>query len=84
MSCNILTFNFYTGGSCLSQSFWEHEILSGLSGIQLIYIKLYKEKEKEIQAKQESGLTAVRLKWDLPVKPLFKADVMPQCYIGRC
>ena len=34
-----------TGGSCLSQIFWEHEILSGLSVIWLIYIKLYKEKE---------------------------------------
>ena len=27
-----------TGGSHLSQIFWEHEILSGLSVIQLIYI----------------------------------------------
>ena len=36
----------HTGGACLSQIFWDHEILSGLSVIQLIYIKLYKEKEK--------------------------------------
>ena len=48
--------------------FWEHENLSGLS--VLIYIKLYNEKEKnktilvKIQAKWESGLTAVWLKRD--------------------
>ena len=36
-----------TGGSRLSQIFWEHEILSGLSVIWLIYIKFYKEKEKK-------------------------------------
>ena len=63
----------YTGGSHLSQIFWEHEILSCISVIWLIYIKLYKEKEKEnwqkIQAKWESGLTAVWLKQDPPVSP---------------
>ena len=61
----------YTGGSHLSQIFWEHENLSCLSVIQLIYIKLPQEKGKKIGkkiwAKQESGLTAVWLKWDLPV-----------------
>ena len=44
-----------TGGSRLSQIFWEHENLSGLSVIWLIstkiYIKLYKEKENKILAK---------------------------------
>ena len=35
----------HTGESCLSQIFWEHENLSGLS--VLIYIKLDKEKEKK-------------------------------------
>ena len=33
------------GGSCLSWIFWKHENLPGLS--VLIYIKLYKEKEKK-------------------------------------
>ena len=65
-----------TGGSCLSWIFWEHEILSGLSVIQLTYIKLYKEKEKkiwqEIWAKWDSSLTAVWLKWDPPVYGLQK------------
>ena len=60
-----------TGGSCLSQIFWEHENLSGLSVIQIIitiYIKLCKEKDWEkIWAKWESGLTAVELKQDPPV-----------------
>ena len=60
-----------TGGSYLSQIFWEHETLSGLLVIWLIYIKLYKEKEKKIWqkiwAKWESGLTDVQLKWDPPV-----------------
>ena len=55
----------------LKPDFWEHEILSGLSVIWLIYIKFYKEKEKkiwqEIWAKGESGLTAVWLKRDPPV-----------------
>ena len=44
--------------------------MSGLSVIWLSYIKLYKEKEKKlakIQAKWESSLTAVWLKWDPPV-----------------
>ena len=44
-----------TGGSHLSQIFWEHENLSGLSVIWFIstkiYIKLYKGKEKMILAK---------------------------------
>ena len=35
-----------TGGSHLSWSFWEHENLSGLSVIWLIYIKLHKKREK--------------------------------------
>ena len=58
----------YTGGSRLSQIFGEHENLPSLSVIQLIYIKLYKEKEKKnrqkIWAKWESAFTAVRFKWD--------------------
>ena len=58
-------------GSCLNWIFWEHENQSGLLVIWLIYIKLYRKKEtkfwKKIWAKQEYGLTAVRLKWDLPV-----------------
>ena len=35
-----------TGGSCLSQIFWEHEDLSGLLVIWLIYIKLYSKRKK--------------------------------------
>ena len=60
-----------TGGSCLSQIFWEHENQSSLLVIWLIYIKLYRKRKpnfgKKIQAKRESGLTAVRLKRDPPV-----------------
>ena len=57
----------------LKPEFWEHENLSGLS--VLIYIKLYKEKQtkqlwQKIQAKWESGLTAVCLKWDPPLYQL--------------
>ena len=68
----------YTGGSCLSQIFWEHENQSGLLVIRLIYIKLYRKKEtkfwkKKIWAKRESGLTAVWLKQDPPV----------DCYQGQ-
>ena len=37
-----------TGESRLSWIFCEHENLSGLSVIRLIYIKLYKEKEKKL------------------------------------
>ena len=70
---SYLTFrNGHTGGSCLSQIFWEHENQSGLLVIQLIYIKLYRKKEtkfwKKIWAKQESSLTTVQLKWDPPVQ----------------
>ena len=36
----------YTGGSHLSWIFLEHENMSALSVIQLIYIKLYRKKEK--------------------------------------
>ena len=35
----------------LKSNFWEHENLSSLSVIWLIYIKLYKEKEKKILTK---------------------------------
>ena len=62
--CNVISV---TGGSCLSWIFWEHENLSCLSVIWLIYIKLYRKKGKnwqKIWAKQDSGLTAVWLKWD--------------------
>ena len=65
---------FGTGGSCLSRIFWEHENQSNLLVIWLIYIKLYRKKEtkfwEKIQAKWESGLTAVRLKQDPPVTSL--------------
>ena len=58
----------YKGGSHLSQIFWDYEILSSLSVIWIIYIKLYKEKGKKnwqkFWAKWESSLTTVRLKWD--------------------
>ena len=60
-----------TGGSRLSQIFWEHENQSSLLVIRLIYIKLYRKKEtkfwKKIWAKRESSLTTVWLKWDPPV-----------------
>ena len=45
-----------TGGSHLSRIFWEHENLSGLSIIQLIYIKLYRKKETKFW-KKKSGLS---------------------------
>ena len=45
-----------TGGSRLSQIFWEHENLSGLSIIRLIYIKLYRKKETKFW-KRKSGLS---------------------------
>ena len=71
LGLNMATFKLYTGGSRLSQIFWEHENQSGLLVIQLIYIKLYRKKEtkfwKKIQAKWESSLTAVWLKRDPPV-----------------
>ena len=44
----------HTGGSCLSQIFWEHENLSGLSVIWLIYIKLW-GKGKKIGKKSVSS-----------------------------
>ena len=68
-----------TGGSHLSQIFWEHENLSSLSVIWLIYIKYTMKRKKnwqKIQAKQESRLTAVQLKWDLPV---FIPSMSPLC-----
>ena len=40
-----------TGGSRLSRIFWEHENLSGLSIIRLIYIKLYRKKETKFWKK---------------------------------
>ena len=59
----------------LKPDFWEHENQSGLLVIWLIYIKLYRKKEKQIwgkiQAKRESGLTTVWLKWDPPVYVLY-------------
>ena len=62
---------FSTGGSHLSQIFWEHENLFGLSVIWLMYIKLYRKRVtkvwQKIQTKWESGLTTVWLKWDPPV-----------------
>ena len=45
-----------TGGSCLSQIFWEHENLSSLLVIKLIYIKLYRKKETKFWEKK-SGLS---------------------------
>ena len=52
--------------------FLEHENLSGLSIIRLIYIKLYRKRKpnfgKKIWAKWESGLTTVQLKRDPPVE----------------
>ena len=66
-----------TGGSRLSQIFWEYKNQSGLLVIRLIYIKLYRKKEakfwkKKIRAKRESGLTAVWLKRDPPVSLVSK------------
>ena len=74
--CLTPLMNIYdsTGGSHLSQIFWEHENLSSLSVIWLIYIKLYRRKEKnwqKIQAKWESGLTVVSLKRDPPIDDFF-------------
>ena len=60
----------YTGGSCLSQTFWKHENLSSLSVLKFTLnytkTKLYIF-GKKIWANQESGLTTVWLKWDPPV-----------------
>ena len=69
---NVAQLELTTGGSHLSQIFWEHENQSSLLVIWLIYIKLYRKKgnqilEKKIRAKWESSLTAVWLKWDPPV-----------------
>ena len=65
-----------TGGSCLSQIFWEHENLSGLSNY---YNKFNYTKKfgKKIWPKQESGLTAVWLKWDPPVPFISDYDLKP-------
>ena len=41
-----------TGGSRLSQIFWEHENQSGLLVIWLIYIKLYRKKETKFWKKK--------------------------------
>ena len=58
-----------TGGSHLSQIFWEHENLSGLSVIWLISTLNYTKKFwQKTWAKQESGLTTVQCKWDTPVE----------------
>ena len=61
-------FNLCTGGSCLSQIFWEHENLSGLSVIWLFTLNYTRKRKKyfwpKFQAQQKSGLTAVWLKWD--------------------
>ena len=46
--CYTQQTNRNTGGSHLNWIFWEHEILSGLSVICFIYIKLYKEKGKKL------------------------------------
>ena len=81
----------YTGGICLCQIFWEHVNLFGLSVIWLIstkmYIKLYILWQK-IQAKWESGLTTVQLKWDPPVwvlcssiGPLWTANISVMAWI---
>ena len=43
--------DYNTGGSCLSQIFWEHENQSGLLVIWLIYIKLYRKKETKFWKK---------------------------------
>ena len=69
---STFTFTLCTGGSRLSRIFWEHENQSGLLVIWLIYIELYRKMEnkfwkKKIWAKQDSSLTAVRLKQDPPV-----------------
>ena len=61
-----------TGGSHLSQIFWEHENLSQLKhylAYPIIIISLFIQRNlaTKIQAKQESGLTAVQLKQDPPV-----------------
>ena len=46
----------YTGGSRLSQIFWEHDNQSSLLVIWLIYIKLYRKKETKFWRKK-SGLS---------------------------
>ena len=46
---NVQRFKYITTGvSHLSWIIWEHENLSGLSVSWLIYIKFYKEKEKNL------------------------------------
>ena len=56
----ILYVWLITGLSCLSWIFWEHENLSSLSVIWLINIKLCKEKEKIILAKNP-GYVGIQL-----------------------
>ena len=38
----------YTGGFHSSRIFWEHENLSSLTAIRLIYIKLYRKQKKNL------------------------------------
>ena len=45
------TIGVSTGGSHLSQIFWEHENQSSLLVIWLIYIKLYRKKETKFWKK---------------------------------
>ena len=49
-----------TGGSRLSQIFWEHENQSGLLVIWLIYIKLYRKMENKFW-KKNPGLADIWL-----------------------
>ena len=58
----------HTGGSCLSRNFWEHE-KKHYPAYPIIVISLIIQRnlQTKIRAKQESGLTTVRLKRDPPV-----------------
>ena len=47
--CTCVCMFTYTGGSHLSQIFWEHENLYILSVIQIIYIKLNKKRGKKLE-----------------------------------
>ena len=67
-----MSMYYCTGGSCLSQIFWEHENLVWLKHylaypIIIISLIIQRNLATKIWAKRESGLTTVWLKWDPPV-----------------
>ena len=70
----------YTGGSCLSQIFGSMKICLAYL-IIITNLIIQGNLAKKIQAKQESGLTAVWLKGDPPVQMLVKIkEILTEMY----